>query len=102
MSRITVPKLLPERGRTLTALVGGFYPFRPRGRFREHHCTKMVSVIKDFSYKTPGRGRGILGLRDFKPCRRPGAACRAEGRTDRPGETEAEAGPASDSKGKVA
>ena len=58
----------------------------------------MVSVIKEFSYKTPGRGRGILGLRDFKPCRRPGAAGRAEERTERAGETAVEGAPTSNSK----
>ena len=32
----------------------------------------MVDVIRDFQYKTAGRGRGVLGLKDLKPCRRPG------------------------------
>ena len=33
----------------------------------------MADVIKNFSYsKTRGRGRGILGLTNFDPCRRPG------------------------------
>lgn len=33
----------------------------------------MADVIKTFNYsKTSGRGRGILGLTNFEPCRRPG------------------------------
>ena len=33
----------------------------------------MADVIKKFNYsKTRGRGRGILGLTNFDPCRRPG------------------------------
>ena len=35
--------------------------------------TRMADVIKKFNYsKTRGRGRGILGLTNFDPCRRPG------------------------------
>ena len=33
----------------------------------------MADVIKGFNYsKGSGRGRGILGLTNFEPCRRPG------------------------------
>ena len=33
----------------------------------------MADVIKNFNYsKTRGRGRGILGLTNFDPSRRPG------------------------------
>ena len=32
----------------------------------------MVDVIRGFQYKTAGRGRGVLGLKDLRPCRRPG------------------------------
>ena len=33
----------------------------------------MAEVIKSFNYtKTAGRGRGILGLTNYQPCRRPG------------------------------
>ena len=32
----------------------------------------MVDVIRNFQYKTAGRGRGVLGLKDLRPCRRPG------------------------------
>ena len=32
----------------------------------------MVDVIRNFQYKTAGRGRGVLGLEDLRPCRRPG------------------------------
>ena len=32
----------------------------------------MVDVIRSHRYKTAGRGRGVLGLRDLQPCRRPG------------------------------
>ena len=32
----------------------------------------MVDVIRSFQYKTAGRGRGVLGLKDLRPCRRPG------------------------------
>ena len=33
----------------------------------------MADTIKTFKYsKTGGRGRGILGLTSFEPCRRPG------------------------------
>ena len=31
----------------------------------------MVDVIKEFRYKTAGRGRGILGITDLGKCRRP-------------------------------
>lgn len=34
----------------------------------------MAAVIRDFKYsKTGGRGRGILGLKEFSACRKPGA-----------------------------
>ena len=34
----------------------------------------MAAVIKEFDYsKVRGRGRGILGLKDFSPSRKPGA-----------------------------
>ena len=32
----------------------------------------MVDTIRNFQYKTAGRGKGVLGVRDLKPCRRPG------------------------------
>lgn len=32
----------------------------------------MVDVIRNFQYKTAGRGKGVLGLKDLRPCRRPG------------------------------
>eukprot|EP00731_Ephydatia_muelleri_P032869 Em0024g413a len=32
----------------------------------------MADVIRSFRYTTPGRGRGVLGLSDLQPCRRPG------------------------------
>ena len=32
----------------------------------------MADVIRNFKYKTAGRGRGVLGLKDLRPCRRPG------------------------------
>lgn len=34
----------------------------------------MASVIRGFDYsKARGRGRGILGMKDFDQCRKPGA-----------------------------
>ena len=34
----------------------------------------MAAVIKEFDYsKVKGRGRGILGLKDLSPCRKPGS-----------------------------
>ena len=39
-----------------------------------HLGTIMVDVIRNFQYKTAGRGRGVLGLKDLRPCRRPGEA----------------------------
>lgn len=33
----------------------------------------MAAVIRDFNYsKARGRGRGILGLKEFNQCRKPG------------------------------
>jgi hypothetical protein len=32
----------------------------------------MVDVIRSFQYKTAGRGKGVLGLKDLAPSRRPG------------------------------
>lgn len=32
----------------------------------------MVDVIRNFKYKTAGRGRGVLGIKDLTPSRRPG------------------------------
>lgn len=32
----------------------------------------MVDVIRNFRYKTAGRGRGVLGVKDLTPSRRPG------------------------------
>lgn len=32
----------------------------------------MVDVISNFKYKTAGRGRGVLGVKDLTPSRRPG------------------------------
>ena len=39
----------------------------------------MVDVIRNFQYKTAGRGRGVLGLKDLRPCRRPGEKAAASG-----------------------
>ena len=40
----------------------------------------MASVIRGFAYsKVAGRGRGILGLSNFKPCRKPGQCGNAAG-----------------------
>ena len=38
----------------------------------------MVDVIRGFQYKTAGRGKGILGMIDFEPCRRPGKKVKGE------------------------
>lgn len=41
-------------------------------------CLQMAEVIRDFKYsRTVGRGRGILGLTDLTPCRKPGSSCGA-------------------------
>lgn len=32
----------------------------------------MVDVVRNFKYKTAGRGRGVLGIKDLTPSRRPG------------------------------
>ena len=32
----------------------------------------MANVIRNFQYKTAGRGRGVLGLKHLQPLRRPG------------------------------
>ena len=34
----------------------------------------MADAIRQFRYTTPGRGRGVLGMVDFEPCRKPGVA----------------------------
>lgn len=36
----------------------------------------MVDTIRNFQYKTAGRGKGVLGVKDLKPCRRPGERAR--------------------------
>ena len=45
--------------------------------------TSMVDVVRNFQYKTAGRGRGVLGLKDLRPCRRPGE--KAAGGAERKG-----------------
>ena len=32
----------------------------------------MAGTIREFRYATPGRGRGVLGMVNFEPCRKPG------------------------------
>lgn len=32
----------------------------------------MANKIRNFNYKTAGRGRGVLGFQNLQPCRRPG------------------------------
>lgn len=36
------------------------------------HACIMADAIREFSYTTPGRGRGVLGMVNFEPCRKPG------------------------------
>ena len=43
-----------------------------RSKIRVAKTTEMVDVIRSFQYKTAGRGKGVLGLKDLAPSRRPG------------------------------
>ena len=40
----------------------------------------MVDVIRGFQYKTAGRGKGVLGLKDLGSSRRPGEKSSVEQR----------------------